>query len=79
MPRELQAISQPGYEPDAVSIRQLGKHASTLIREIEEHGRPAVVTRMGEPVVYIVPRELAQRHPLLLAELAQATGPSERA
>ncbi len=38
-----------------VSIRQLGKHASIVIAELERTGGPMLVTRGGEPVALLAP------------------------
>jgi prevent-host-death family protein len=71
MPHSRQQISKPGYRPEAVSIRQLGKHPSEVINVIERGGKPVVVTRKGEPAVYIVPIDFAERHlPRLVDYLA---------
>jgi antitoxin (DNA-binding transcriptional repressor) of toxin-antitoxin stability system len=43
----------------SISIRQLGKHTSICIREIERGGKPVIVKREGEPVAFIVPLEAA--------------------
>jgi hypothetical protein len=38
MPRDLKQVYRPGFQPELVSIRQIGKHASLLFREIERMG-----------------------------------------
>ncbi len=38
-----------------VSIRQLSKHASIVMAEIERTGEPMLVTRNGEPIALLAP------------------------
>lgn len=42
-----------------ISIRQLAKHASACIRDIEEGAVPVVIKRHEQPVAYIIPVEAA--------------------
>lgn len=39
----------------SISIRQLGKHTSACIRDIELGEKPVIVTREDEPVAYVIP------------------------
>jgi prevent-host-death family protein len=57
---------------ESVSIRQLSKHASVFIREVELGGKPVIVTRMGTPIGYLVPLDYAREH---LPQLSAASDP----
>ena len=39
----------------AVTIRALADGASRVVREVQDTGRPAIITNRGEPVAAIVP------------------------
>ena len=39
----------------AVTIRALADSASRVVREVEETGRPAIITNHGRPVAAIIP------------------------
>jgi antitoxin (DNA-binding transcriptional repressor) of toxin-antitoxin stability system len=43
----------------SISIRQLGKHVSACIRDIELGKKPVVVLRDNEPAAYIIPLDAA--------------------
>jgi prevent-host-death family protein len=53
---------------DPVSIRQLGKRATDVIRTVEEDGEAVLITRHAKPVAYIVSLEDAARLGLEPAE-----------
>jgi antitoxin YefM len=36
-------------------VRELARHASSIINDIEQNKEPALVTRHGRPVVYMLP------------------------
>jgi prevent-host-death family protein len=75
VPRSLRKISRSDYQAETISLRQLTKHASELLRTIEERGRPATVTRLGKPVAFLVPLAYAKEHlPTLLEEFDPRTG-----
>ncbi len=38
-----------------IGVRELARHASSVINEIEQSREPALVTRRGRPVVYMLP------------------------
>ena len=38
-----------------VSVRELARNASAIVRRVTDTGRPAVVTRRGEPVAVVLP------------------------
>jgi prevent-host-death family protein len=42
-------------EERRISIRQLGKHLSAIMMEIEESGETLTVTREGRPVARLIP------------------------
>lgn len=44
-----------------VSIRQLEKNASEVVRNVEDGGSPKLVTRHGRPAAYLVSLEDAAR------------------
>jgi prevent-host-death family protein len=43
----------------SISIRQLGKHVSACIRDVEAGEKPVIVLRENKPVAYIIPLEVA--------------------
>lgn len=43
----------------SISIRQLGKHVSACIRDIELGEKPVTVLRDNKPVAYIIPLDAA--------------------
>jgi prevent-host-death family protein len=44
-------------EERVISIRQLAKHLSAVIMELEESGEPLTITREGRPVARLIPLE----------------------
>jgi PHD/YefM family antitoxin component YafN of YafNO toxin-antitoxin module len=38
-----------------IGVRDLARHASAIINDIEQKKEPALVTRRGRPVVYMLP------------------------
>lgn len=38
-----------------IGMRELARHASSIINDIEQSKEPALVTRRGRPVVYMLP------------------------
>src|SRR5947209_6275933 len=62
-----------------VSIRELARNASGVVRNVARTGRPALVTRHGEPIVAVVPIDeteledfILSRSPAFAADLAAA-------
>ena len=62
-----------------VSIRELARNASGVVRDVARTGRPALVTRHGEPMVAVVPIDeteledfILSRSPAFAADLAAA-------
>ncbi len=43
-----------------IGIRELARHASSIISDIEQKKEPALVTRRGRPVVYMLPVDSAE-------------------
>jgi prevent-host-death family protein len=50
-----------------VGIRELGRDTSRIVHEVEESGRPALVTNHGRLVVAVVPIDVDQIEDLVLA------------
>jgi prevent-host-death family protein len=38
-----------------IGVRELARHASSIINDIEQKKEPALITRRGRPVVYMLP------------------------
>lgn len=38
-----------------IGVRELARHASSIINDIEQNREPALVTRHGRPIVYMLP------------------------
>jgi prevent-host-death family protein len=62
-----------------VSIRDLARNASRVVRDVARTGRPALVTRHGKPMVAVVPIDqtevddfILSASPALAADLAAA-------
>jgi antitoxin (DNA-binding transcriptional repressor) of toxin-antitoxin stability system len=52
----------------SISVRQLGKHVSACIRDIQLGGKPVVVLKEDEPAAYIIPLDVAAELGLYPAE-----------
>jgi prevent-host-death family protein len=50
-----------------VSIRELANNASGVVADVEESGRPAVVTKHGRPVAAVVPIDPEKLEDFVLA------------
>lgn len=57
----------------AITIRALADGASRVVREVQESGRPAVITNRGRPVAAIVPLTTEQLEDWVLANLPEFT------
>lgn len=55
----------------AITIRALADGASRVVREVQETGRPAVITNRGRPVAAIVPLTTEQLEDWVLANLPE--------
>ena len=38
-----------------IGVRELARHASSIINDIEQNKEPALITRRGRPVAYMLP------------------------
>lgn len=54
-----------------VGVRELARHASAIINDIEQNKEPALITRRGRPVVYMLPVDSAEFEDFVLANAPQ--------
>ncbi len=54
-----------------IGIRELARHASSIIKDIEQKKEPALVTRRGRPVVYMLPVDSAEFEDFVLTHAPQ--------
>lgn len=54
-----------------IGIRELARHASSIINDIEQKKEPALVTRRGRPVVYMLPVDSAEFEDFVLTHAPQ--------
>jgi PHD/YefM family antitoxin component YafN of YafNO toxin-antitoxin module len=54
-----------------IGVRELARHASSIINDIEQSKEPALVTRRGRPVVYMLPVDSAEFEDFVLAHAPQ--------
>jgi prevent-host-death family protein len=54
-----------------IGIRELARHASSIINDIEQNKEPALITRHGRPVVYMLPVDSAEFEDFVLAHAPQ--------
>lgn len=50
-----------------IGVRELARHASSIINNIEQKKEPALVTRRGRPVVYMFPVDSEEFEDFVLA------------
>jgi PHD/YefM family antitoxin component YafN of YafNO toxin-antitoxin module len=50
-----------------IGVRDLAKHTSAIINDIEQKKEPALVTRRGRPVVYMLPVDSEEFEDFVLA------------
>jgi PHD/YefM family antitoxin component YafN of YafNO toxin-antitoxin module len=50
-----------------IGVRELARHASSIINDIEQNKEPALITRRGRPVVYMLPVDSAEFEDFVLA------------
>ncbi len=50
-----------------IGVRELARHASSIINDIEQNKEPALITRRGQPVVYMLPVDSAEFEDFVLA------------
>lgn len=54
-----------------IGVRELARNASAIINELDETKEPALVTRRGRPVAYILPVDSAQFEDFVLANASE--------
>jgi antitoxin (DNA-binding transcriptional repressor) of toxin-antitoxin stability system len=57
-----------------IGVRELARHASSVINDIEQNKEPALVTRRGRPVVYMLPVDSVEFEDFVLAHAPQFVG-----
>jgi prevent-host-death family protein len=57
-----------------VGVRELARHASSIINDIEQKKEPALVTRHGRPVVYMLPVDSEEFEDFVLSHAPQFVG-----
>jgi prevent-host-death family protein len=50
-----------------IGIRDLARHASSIISDIEQTKEPALITRRGRPVAYVLPVDSVEFEDFVLA------------
>ncbi len=50
-----------------IGVRDLARHASSIISDIEQTREPALITRRGRPVAYMLPVDSEQFEDFVLA------------
>lgn len=50
-----------------IGVRELARNASAIINELDETKEPAMITRRGRPVAYMLPVDSAQFEDFVLA------------
>lgn len=59
--------AQEGVAMSTIGVRDLARHASTIISDIEQTKEPALITRRGRPVAYMLPVDAQQMEDFVLA------------
>jgi antitoxin (DNA-binding transcriptional repressor) of toxin-antitoxin stability system len=54
-----------------IGVRELARHTSSIINDIEQNKEPALITRRGRPVVYMLPVDSAEFEDFVLAHAPQ--------
>jgi PHD/YefM family antitoxin component YafN of YafNO toxin-antitoxin module len=54
-----------------IGVRELARHASSIISDIEQNKEPTLVTRRGRPVVYMLPVDSEEFEDFVLAHASQ--------
>ncbi|MGH2831877.1 MAG: type II toxin-antitoxin system Phd/YefM family antitoxin [Solirubrobacteraceae bacterium] len=54
-----------------IGIRELARHASSIISDIEQNKEPALITRRGRPVVYMLPVDSEEFEDFVLTHAPQ--------
>jgi antitoxin (DNA-binding transcriptional repressor) of toxin-antitoxin stability system len=54
-----------------IGVRELARHTSSIINDIEQNKEPTLVTRRGRPVVYMLPVDSEEFQDFVLAHAPQ--------
>ena len=54
-----------------IGVRDLARHASSIISDLEQTREPALITRRGRPVAYMLPVDSEQFEDFVLAHAPQ--------
>ncbi len=54
-----------------IGVRELARHASSIVNDIEQNKEPALITRRGRPVVYMLPVDSMEFEDFVLAHAPQ--------
>src|ERR1700677_1517002 len=54
-----------------IGVRELARHASSIINDIEQNKEPALITRRGRPVVYMLPVDSEEFEDFVLTHAPQ--------
>jgi prevent-host-death family protein len=54
-----------------IGVRELARHASSIINDIERKKEPALITRRGRPVVYMLPVDSQEFEDFVLTHAPQ--------
>jgi PHD/YefM family antitoxin component YafN of YafNO toxin-antitoxin module len=60
-----------GATMSTIGVRELARHASAIINDIEQKREPALITRRGRPVVYMLPVDSEEFEDFVLAHAPQ--------
>jgi PHD/YefM family antitoxin component YafN of YafNO toxin-antitoxin module len=54
-----------------IGVRELARHASSIINDIEQKKEPALITRRGRPIVYMLPVDSEEFEDFVLTHAPQ--------
>jgi prevent-host-death family protein len=60
-----------GAVMSTVGVRELARHASSIINDIEQKKEPALITRRGRPVAYMLPVDSEEFEDFVLAHASE--------
>lgn len=55
------------FRMSTIGVRDLARHASSIISDLEQTREPALITRRGRPVAYMLPVDSEQFEDFVLA------------
>lgn len=55
------------FHMSTIGVRDLARHASSIISDLEQTREPALITRRGRPVAYMLPVDSEQFEDFVLA------------